>query len=157
MTIPPFTKEGFLPPGIHSASLNEILGRFSHASDRRQGLGVLLTEVVNAAGRYATIKRILVWGSFVTDKLEPNDLDYSLVVGIGHQRIQIASEHERFLVPVYGKIHYATDPGFLVIRDHNLSIYIDRLDFIRYKSKQEVGIVEISLRGERSWEDDFGN
>ena len=151
MTIPPFTKEGFLPPGIHSASLNEILGRFSHASDRRQGLGVLLTEVVNAAGRYATIKRILVWGSFVTDKLEPNDLDYTLVVGAGHEFAKISPAHARFLLPIEAKKQYGADSGFLVVSDHKLSLFVDRLDFIMH-NYVEVGVIEISLRGERSWD-----
>ena len=152
MIIPPLTGEGCLPPGIHSTSLNAILTRFSSGSARREGLGTLLHEVVQAAGFYPTIKRILVWGSFVTDKPEPNDLDYSLVVGVGHEFVQISPVHTRFLVPVVARKQYGADSGFLVIRDMNLSLFVDRLEFIRHNYHAEVGVLEITLRGERNWD-----
>jgi hypothetical protein len=34
--IPPFNESGFLPPGIHAATLDEIDSRFGKASDQRR-------------------------------------------------------------------------------------------------------------------------
>ena len=153
MIIPPLTREGCLPPGVHTTSLKKTLRRFRSGSAQREGLGALLNEVVQAADFYPTIKRILVWGSFVTSKPEPNDLDYSLVVGVGHRSIEIELIHARFLVPIRAKIQYGSDPGFLILQDNDLSSYTDRLDFISRKSGQEIGIIELCIRGERSWEE----
>ena len=47
-----------------------------------------------ATGVFA-IKRVLVWGSYVTAKEEPNDLDYSIVVSIDHVDALIAAPHRR--------------------------------------------------------------
>lgn len=81
MALPDLDNEGFLPPGIHAASLAEIRTRFGSGSAARERQGELLRQIVEAAGKYETIKRILVWGSFVTAKCEPNDLDYSCSLG----------------------------------------------------------------------------
>ncbi len=126
--------------------------RFGIGSEKRQGLTTLLQEVVTAAGVYPTIKRVLVWGSFVTEKLEPNDLDYSLVISDEHRAVIVAEPHARFLVPIKARMHYGADSGFLVFSDYPLDYYAERLDFLCHKLSREVGIIEICLRDERSWE-----
>ncbi|MFQ6042153.1 MAG: hypothetical protein ACE5PV_14950 [Candidatus Poribacteria bacterium] len=55
-----------------------------HNSQSRSKQAELLRRVVEAAKAYDTIKRVLIWGSFVTAKLEPADLDFSVVVSITH-------------------------------------------------------------------------
>lgn len=82
MALPELNADGYLPPGIHTASLEEVLARFGEGSPTRQRHGELLRAVVRAALEYETIKRILVWGSFVTAKPDPNDLDYTAVVSV---------------------------------------------------------------------------
>lgn len=76
---------GLLPPGIYSATLEEVETRFG-TTTVRQGHCRLLRGVIEAALVYPTIKRVLLWGSFVMTMPEPNDLDYSLVVPIQHKR-----------------------------------------------------------------------
>ena len=69
-----------LPPGIHRASLQEVLDRFGTGSRRRMAVAERLERVyrlVNATGHLA---RFVVFGSFVTDKLEPHDVDVFLVM-----------------------------------------------------------------------------
>jgi len=34
--IPPFDESGFLPPGVHRATLGEVEGRFGRASEIRR-------------------------------------------------------------------------------------------------------------------------
>jgi hypothetical protein len=69
--IPPFNDDGYLPAGIHRASLEEISSRFGQESELRQVQMESLRWLVELAWRAGT-ERIVVNGSFVTDKLEPN-------------------------------------------------------------------------------------
>jgi hypothetical protein len=148
MSLPEFSLEGLLPPGIHAGVLKEVLARFAKKTRPRKKLGVQLAKVVKAALQYRTIKRVLVWGSFVTSKPEPNDLDYSLVVSVEHHRSEIAPSHARFLVPFEAAQFYGADRGYLLIIDYPLDLYIERLDFMCQRNRIPCGIVEISLRGE---------
>jgi len=78
MPLPDLGAGGCLPPGLHAASLAELEARFGILSAVRQQFMGLLREVVGAANAYPTLKRVLVWGSFVTANADPGDLDYSL-------------------------------------------------------------------------------
>ena len=113
----------------------------------------LLRQVVTAAQRYPTLKRVLVWGSFVTSVLEPNDLDYSVVAEVTHRLSSIAPEHRRFLVPSEARRQYGTDAGYVLIYDYPLERYLERVGFIsRSRDGHERAIVEINLRGESTGE-----
>lgn len=77
--IPPFNEDGYLPPGIYRATLEEIATRFGQESELRQAQMESLRWLIDLARR-AGIQRIVVNGSFVTDKLEPNDVDCVLLI-----------------------------------------------------------------------------
>ncbi|SRR6266851_7053707 len=78
--IPPCNDEGYLPPGIYYATLEEIAARFGQESELRQAQMESLRWLVDLAWR-AGVQRIVVNGSFVTDKFEPNDVDCVLLIG----------------------------------------------------------------------------
>lgn len=78
--IPAFNEDGYLPPGIHPATLEEIIVRFGRESELRQVQVQSLGWLVDLARR-AGIQRLVVNGSFVTDKVEPNDVDCVLLIG----------------------------------------------------------------------------
>src|SRR5712691_7989319 len=78
--IPNFNDEGYLPLGIHRATLEEIAARFGQESEVRQVQIESLRWLVDLAWRTG-VQRIVVNGSFVTDKLEPNDVDCVLLIG----------------------------------------------------------------------------
>ena len=148
MGLPDFRQDGLLPAGIHAATLQEVQIRFGSGSAIRQRKQEQLVKVVEAALAYVTIKRVLLWGSFISTKAEPNDLDYSLVVAVDHHRADVAEPHRRFLVPFEARQFYGADTGYLVIRDYPLDLYVERLDFLCQRKRVRCGIVEISLRGE---------
>lgn len=71
--IPPYDKNGNMPPGIHIASWDEFVTHFGTSTHRQRliaGLEKALT-VLKRAG----CERIYVDGSFVTVKAVPNDYD----------------------------------------------------------------------------------
>jgi hypothetical protein len=78
--IPPFEDNGYLPPGIHSATLDEIEARFGRESELRRVQLESLRWLINLAGG-AEVERVVLDGSFVTDSIEPNDIDCVLLLG----------------------------------------------------------------------------
>src|SRR5579871_2206039 len=144
MSLPDLTEEGFLPPGIHAVPLLEVLARFGTGSGARERQAERLRQVVAAAIIYPTIKRVLLWGSFVTRAPEPNDLDYSIVVSVAHHETPLMAEHRRFFVLFEARMHYGVDRGYLVIADYPLDGYIERLDFLcRNRDGRVCGVAEI--------------
>ena len=80
--IPDFTEDGLLAIGIHQATRDEFRDRFAivDGSDRRVRIFEQLDRLLDEAAKSGIVKRILVAGSFVTAKPEPNDFDVILVL-----------------------------------------------------------------------------
>ncbi len=89
--IPPFDDSGCLPPGIHPATLAEIEERFGRPSELRRAQMESLRRMVELAAR-AGVERIVLNGSFVTDIMEPNDVDCVLLLAADYPRDAAASE-----------------------------------------------------------------
>lgn len=71
--IPPFDTRGYLPEGIHEATLYEIEKRLAITPDRKRLFKGLkrLAIALKAAG----CKTLYINGSYVTNKQEPGDYD----------------------------------------------------------------------------------
>ncbi len=80
--LPVLGEDGYLPPGLHLATMEEIAARFGQQSEMRRVQMESLVWLVDLSRR-SGVQRIVVNGSFVTDKLEPNDVDCVLLVGAG--------------------------------------------------------------------------
>jgi hypothetical protein len=72
--IPPFRPDGYLPEGLHLASEAEVVFRFGSSTKRRRPLVLRLLHWVELA-RITGCTRLLIDGSFVTAKAEPDDID----------------------------------------------------------------------------------
>jgi len=77
--IPDFDDNGYLPPGVHAATLAEIEARFGREPEIRGAEMQSLHWLIDLARR-ASVKRIVLNGSFVTDRYEPNDVDCALLI-----------------------------------------------------------------------------
>jgi hypothetical protein len=80
MPLPELTASGELPPGVHQATLQEILDRFGVGQPQRIAVGDRLRRINQMAAATGRLARFVVFGSFVTDKPEPNDVDVLLVM-----------------------------------------------------------------------------
>ena len=82
MPIPPFNQYGLLPPGIHSASLEELVQKFGFSSKRQdlieQGLKPVV-ERLKALG----VRDVYLNGSFTTSKPSPGDIDAYVLTTVG--------------------------------------------------------------------------
>jgi hypothetical protein len=77
--LPPFNERGDLPPGIHRAQWSEIEARLGVGFARRPLLRTLRHAHALAA-KTGHLERFLVFGSFVTNKEAPGDVDIVLVM-----------------------------------------------------------------------------
>ena len=72
--IPDFRDDGYLPEGLYLASEAEVLSRFGVSSVQRRRLSLRLKRWIELS-RCVAARRLFVDGSFVTAKLEPDDVD----------------------------------------------------------------------------------
>lgn len=86
MPIPRLNADGLLPPGIHTATSDEIRQQFGgfQGNDHRPRLFVRLAELATAMQRSGLFESLLIEGSFVTAKPVPNDIDLIAVLRPGH-------------------------------------------------------------------------
>jgi hypothetical protein len=77
--IPELREDGYLPEGIHEATLEELAERFGYQSEVRKVQMESLHWLLELAKR-AGVLRVVVNGSFVTSELEPNDVDCVLLI-----------------------------------------------------------------------------
>jgi hypothetical protein len=96
--IPPFDASGCLPPGVHPATLSEIESRFGVQSELRRAQLESVRWMVDLAVR-ADVQRIILNGSFVTDIMEPNDVDCVLLSEPGGRRNRTALRELRKGLP----------------------------------------------------------
>jgi hypothetical protein len=80
MPLPEFTSTGDLPVGVHGVGHSEIGERFGKMSVRRVVLFGRLQRVLNIARATGHLAKFIVFGSFVTTKAEPNDVDIFLLM-----------------------------------------------------------------------------
>lgn len=80
MSLPEFTETGDLPVDVHKVSLEETVARFGADSDQRKLLARRLERIFEIALKTGYLARFVVFGSFVTSKSEPNDVDVFMIM-----------------------------------------------------------------------------
>ena len=80
MALPGFNPAGDLPPGVHQATLAEIVARFGAGTAERERHTAHLVEIYELARRTEKLDRIILFGSYVTAKSKPNDIDVVLIM-----------------------------------------------------------------------------
>jgi hypothetical protein len=80
MLLPEFNKLGDLPEGIHKASFAEVLEYFGKGAPQRQLVTERLKCIYSLAQATGKLERFVIFGSYITAKPEPNDVDIILVM-----------------------------------------------------------------------------
>lgn len=78
--LPDFNPDGDLPPGVYPVTLAEALSRFGHGSVQRRIVAERLAQVYRLAASTNALARFIVFGSFVTSKPDPRDIDLVLIM-----------------------------------------------------------------------------
>ncbi len=80
MTFPEFNENGDLPIGVYAATLQKILDHFGQGSLQRQLVAQRLAKIYHLADATGKLSRCIIYGSFITAKENPNDVDIFLVM-----------------------------------------------------------------------------
>jgi len=80
MPLPYLNSAGDMPAGLHRATLDEVIEVFGSGSTQRQLIAARLLSIYQAARETDRLERFIVFGSFVTAKTDPNDVDIILIM-----------------------------------------------------------------------------
>jgi hypothetical protein len=80
MPLPEFDSVGDLPEGVHQATMDEIRARFGHGTPQRQAVTARLLRIYHLAAATGELDRVIIFGSYITTKPDPNDVDVILVM-----------------------------------------------------------------------------
>jgi hypothetical protein len=89
---PEFNEHGDLPVGIHQATLTEVIGHFGKGSLQRRQVAERLIHIYNLAHSTGHVARFIVYGSFVTAKPSPNDVDIFILMGDSFRPAKVKGE-----------------------------------------------------------------
>lgn len=79
MALPNFNSKGELPEGVYQATIDEVIARFGTGTPRRQEVSANLLRIYHLAKATGKLERLIIFGSYVTTKPSPNDVDIVLV------------------------------------------------------------------------------
>ena len=143
--IPDFTPSGLLPQGVHVATWGEFSERFCtfRRSDQRLRVGEKLQALFDECQRSGIVKKLVVAGSFVTAKEEPNDFDCIIVLDVAVLKDSLPPFQYNLVSKKMAQKVFKGDvfPVFEGSRSFN-----DSLEFFQTtRDGKKMGIVEIQL------------
>jgi hypothetical protein len=143
--IPPFNADGNLPEGVHTIGEAGFLQRFAAGSARRKWLGERLREILSLARSTGHLERCFVWGSFVSSKDSPNDIDLLLLFDKTFQLEDAPDDRKILFDHVRARLGFQAD---LFWSKSSIGDTIVRLWLDTYQTTRDFkrrGIVEIEL------------
>jgi predicted nucleotidyltransferase len=146
MSIPDLNDSGDLPVGVHQASLYDVLERFGQGTPQRQLVTQRLKRVYELANRTGGVERFIIFGSYVTAKPSPNDVDIILVMRDGFALTDCDDENE----PLFDHLRAQQVFGASVFWIYTFSVLLETVDeFIAsWQIKRDGGqrgIIEVDL------------
>lgn len=141
--LPEFNNNGNLPEGIHLATEEEVFVRFATTSARRQWLGEQLRSLLALAKSTRQLSRVFLWGSFVTRKENPNDVDVLLVMDTNFAFDILPAQGQVLFDHVQAKIRFHADVFWTKasIDERVLQMWLDTYQID--KNFNHRGIVEV--------------
>jgi predicted nucleotidyltransferase len=113
VSLPPFTEGGELPLGVHPVTLQDVLVRFGVGSGQRKAVGLRLDRIYRVARAAGHVARFVVFGSFVTDKPEPNDVDVFLLMEDAFDASQLTGEARQLFDHPAAQAHFGASVFWL--------------------------------------------
>ena len=89
---PTFDSNGDLPIGIYRTTLAAVIAHFGTSTLQRRLVAQRLARIYTLARSTGQLARFVIFGSFVTAKREPNDVDIFLLMEDTFDAQQVESE-----------------------------------------------------------------
>src|SRR5947208_1567635 len=77
---PEFNSKGDLPVGVYQASLSSLIEHFGSGTPQRRIVARRLARIFELASSTGHLSRFIIFGSFVTSKPAPNDVDIFMLM-----------------------------------------------------------------------------
>ncbi len=147
--IPEFEKSGNLPNGVHKTTLGEIKRTLGTSSTRRKWLFGNLEKIIELAKSTEKLERVIIWGSFVSGKEFPQDIDLLLIMKDDFVMDKVGHEAKKVFDYAESRIMFNADIFWAKssIGDENISLWLETYQMTRdFKTR---GIVEVILDDKR--------
>ena len=105
-SLPPFGLTGDLPEGVHRATLPQVVERFGGETIQRLAVASRLEHIYHTAHSTGFLARFVVYGSFVTQKREPNDVDVFLIMEDSFDLAQVTGESRLLFDHLAAQTHF---------------------------------------------------
>lgn len=144
MPLPQLNDAGKLPAGVHQATMDEVLAQFGSGSAQRQAVTARLRRIYDLARATRKLERLILFGSYITAKPDPNDVDIILVMRDDFD-VQVCDEESRQLfdhpraAEAFGASVFWIRPALLVLE--TLEEFIAHWQVTRDQTRR--GIVEV--------------
>ena len=144
MPLPHLNSTGELPEGVHQATMDEILAQFGDGTPQRQAATARLRRIYQLAHATGKLERLILFGSYITAKPDPNDIDIVLVmrndfdVHACEEETRILFDHPR-AVEAFGASVFWVRPLLLLLE--TLEEFIAHWQIKRDQTRR--GIVEV--------------
>ncbi|MEW6128661.1 MAG: hypothetical protein AB1757_16600 [Acidobacteriota bacterium] len=79
-SFPDFDEKGDLPDTVYQATLTEIIEHFGEGTLQRQIVARRLSRIYELAKSTGELARFIIFGSFVTNKPSPKDVDIFMIM-----------------------------------------------------------------------------
>jgi hypothetical protein len=142
-SLPPFRSDGYLPEGLYLCMEAEVVFRFGSSTPRRRRLVLRLRRWLQLA-RQVGARRLLVDGSFVTEKPEPNDIDSVVLLPRDFQQ-QLAREDEPALELEWMLLARQPEEIFAAEDDDDWMEWVEFFSRTRESDGRRKGLVEVQL------------
>lgn len=144
MPLPQFHRVGELPEDVHQATIDEVMAQFGSGTPQRQAVTARLQHIYHLARATGKLERLMLFGSYITAKPDPNDVDIILVmrndfdVQACDEKSQQLFDHRR-AEETFGASVFWIRPALLV--PETLAEFIAHWQITRDQTRR--GIVEV--------------
>ena len=140
-----FQKDGNLPKGLYKATLHEVREVFGTGSARRKLLIGNLENIIELAKSTGKLERVILWGSFVSNKEFPQDIDLLLIMRDDFDVNANPPEVKRMFDYAQGRIAFNADIFWTKssIGEEAIDLWLETYQMTRdFESR---GIVEVMI------------
>ena len=79
MPLPNLNDAGELPIEIHQATIDEVIAQFGSGTLQREIVTTRLQRIYQIAKDTGNLQQLIIFGSYITAKPEPNDVDVVII------------------------------------------------------------------------------
>lgn len=97
MALPTLNDAGELPIGIHQATIDEVIAQFGSGTLQREVVTARLQRIYQIAKDTGNLQQLIIFGSYITAKPEPNDVDVVIIFNDDFDLTVCSEEVKRLL------------------------------------------------------------